>query len=336
MIVAAPPGADLEILAALPGAEGRRIVWLELEAARERRRDGRPVIRGRGVNGYHWAVRYAYWRWQRAFHVSAYGHEPEQLGELRLPDGDGPFPVVVTIHGGYYREQWERDTAEPVAVDLARRGYATWNVEYRRVGPGGGGGWPTTFDDIAAAVDHVAELAREHPLDLGRVVVAGHSAGGHFALWAGSRTSFPDGVPGAHPKVDPVLVVSFAGVVDPELGAERGVGAGHNPISGLMGAMPRDEPARYAATSPPRLSVHTPTLLVQGENDDPDLIDMNLRYRAAHPEAEYLEVPGANHFDVVYPHSDAWATVVAAVERRIASPQPSEGWEKGRRGDFDI
>jgi acetyl esterase/lipase len=219
----------------IPEAAERRIVSLELEAAAARRTDANPLIRGRGVNGYHWAIRTAHWRWQLQLRTESYGSEPEHVGDLRLPVGRGPFPVGVIVHGGYYREQWERDTAEPIAVDMVRRGFATWNIEYRRTGPGSGGGWPRTFEDVAAAVDHLVVLARDHPLDLGRVVICGHSAGGHLALWAAARTKLPAGVPGAAPVVTPALAVSLAGVVDLATAADRGAGFGHNPISALMG-----------------------------------------------------------------------------------------------------
>lgn len=316
LVVATPPGAADAMLAALPDAEDRRIVWVELEAPGARRKDARALIRGRGVNGYHWAVRSAHWRWKVPFETIAYGPEPENVGELRLPEGQGPFPVVVVMHGGYWREQWERDTSEPTAVGLAERGYATWNIEYRRTGPGGDGGWPRTFDDVAAAIDHVAALAEEHPLDLDRVVVAGHSAGGHLALWAAGRPDLPAGAPGASPKVVPALAFSLAGVVDLLVAAERGVGFGHNPVSALMEGMPGDDPHRYELASPGQTSV--PQVLIQGTGgDDPDLIDINRMYVAQHPEAAFVEVEGADHFDITYPYSSVWDGVVAELERRV-------------------
>jgi acetyl esterase/lipase len=314
------PGAADAILAGLGHGPDRKIVWVELEAPTQRRSDARPLIRGRGVNGYHWAVRTMHWRWQVPFRTIAYGPEPEHVGELRLPIGEGPFPLVVVVHGGYYREQWERDTAEPTAIGLTRQGFATWNIEYRRCGPGGDGGWPNTFLDVAAAVDHVAVLAREHPIDLDRVVVAGHSAGGHLALWAAARRSLPVGAPGAGPVVSPALAVSLAGVVDLALAAERGVGFGHNPISAVMGGMPAEVGDRYALASPYELPVEVPQLLIQGVgSDDPDLIDINRRYAAAHPEARYVEVEGADHFDITYPDSPAWETTVAEIDKQLGS-----------------
>ena len=118
--------------------------------------------------------------------IEAYGSGSSQVGELLLPDGDGDrdgFPVAVVIHGGFWRERYGRDLTDPLCADLARRGWAAWNLEYRRLGdgPGGGGGWPATGEDVLAGTAHLAQL--DAPLDLGRVVTAGHSAGGQLAVW---------------------------------------------------------------------------------------------------------------------------------------------------------
>lgn len=319
LVVVTKPGDADAVLARLPRPAERKIVWLEMEAASTRRTDARPLIRGRGVNGYHWAVRTAHWRWQIPFVTISYGPQPENVGELRLPEGDGPFPVVVVMHGGYYREQWERDTSEPTAIGLTNRGFATWNIEYRRTGPGGDGGWPDTFEDVATAIDYVAVLAKDYPLDLDRVVFLGHSAGGHLALWGAARPNLPADAPGGgRPALAPALVVSLAGVVDLVVAAERGVGFGHNPITALMRATPAEMPFRYASASPSELYIEAPQLLIQGvSGDDPDLIDINRRYAVQHPDVTYVEIERANHFDLTYPYSDAWKRVVAELEKKL-------------------
>ncbi len=115
--------------------------------------------------------------------VIAYGDGEDQVGDLWVPDGPAPWPVAVLLHGGYWRARWGRDLMDGLAADLAARGFAAWNLEYRRVGAGGG--WPATFDDVAAGLDAVADL---DGVDPGRVAVVGHSAGGHLALWLASRT----------------------------------------------------------------------------------------------------------------------------------------------------
>lgn len=122
--------------------------------------------------------------------VSYYGPDPAQFGELWLP-GTAPGETVVLVHGGFWRARYDLSLGRPLAADLVRRGYAVWNLEYRRAGAGGG--WPATFEDIAAGIDHLADL----PVGTSRVVAIGHSAGGHLAAWAAGRAGLPPGAPGA-------------------------------------------------------------------------------------------------------------------------------------------
>jgi acetyl esterase/lipase len=124
----------------------------------------------------------------------AYGTGALQFGELRVPAGRGPHPVVIIIHGGCWVAKLGKlddravalDLVRPIAADLTAHGFATWNLEYRRLG-NDGGGWPGTFQDIAAGADHLRQIAAKSQLDLSRVVAIGHSAGGHFALWLAAR-----------------------------------------------------------------------------------------------------------------------------------------------------
>jgi hypothetical protein len=124
----------------------------------------------------------------------AYGDQPNQFGQLRTPGLLPPdampahdaFPIVVLIHGGFWRDSFDLELMAPLATDLSSRGYATWNLEYRGVGSSEGG-WPETANDIAAGIDHLAEIADEHGLDLDKVIVIGHSAGGQLALWSAAR-----------------------------------------------------------------------------------------------------------------------------------------------------
>src|SRR4051794_23939254 len=153
----------------------------------------------------------------------AYGDHPDQVGNLHLPAGDGgPWPVVVLVHGGFWRWGWDRTLMTPLARDLASRGFAAWNIEYRRVGQEGGG-WPGTLDDVAAAADAVPGLDAVDPT---RAVTIGHSAGGQLALWLAGRHRIVRGAPGAAPRLHPVAAVSQAGVADLARGAEEGLGAG--------------------------------------------------------------------------------------------------------------
>ena len=179
--------------------------------------------------------------------VEAYGPGADRFGELWRPAGDGPWPVVALLHGGFWRAQRTLELMRPLAADLAGRGFAAWNLEYRRVGQPGGG-WPGTCEDVAAGLDHLARLAGREPLDLDRLVVAGHSAGGHLALWSASRPGLPAGAPGAGPLVAPRLVVSLAGVCDLHAGAAGGIGEGA--VAEFLGASPDQAPERYRLASP--------------------------------------------------------------------------------------
>lgn len=246
----------------------------------------------------------------------AYGDHPEQVADLHLPLGAPPaagWPVVVLVHGGFWRQRFARDLMAPLAEDLAARGTAAWNVEYRRVG--GDGGWPTTLEDVAAAVDHLAVLGDDVPVDLGRVVVAGHSAGGHLALWVAGRATLPPDVPGAGPQVTPCLAVGQAPVADLVAGQDLGDGA----VRDLLGGSPEDVPDRYATADPAQLVGHgVPVLLVHGEDDQVVPLDQSRRYASAAEvagdEVDLVALPG-DHFAVVDPTDPLWQTVLDAVER---------------------
>lgn len=114
-----------------------------------------------------------------------YGKKLDQYGDLRLPPGPGPFPVAIVVHGGNWSSVVNSDYMAPVAELLTQAGFATWNIEYSRIGSGGG--WPGSFQSIAAGTDFLRELAKTYPLDLDRVMAVGHSSGGHFVLWMLSR-----------------------------------------------------------------------------------------------------------------------------------------------------
>ena len=146
---------------------------------------------------------------------SAYGLDSLQFGELRLPEGKGLHPVVVIIHGGCWLNAYDLHLMAPMATALTQAGYATWNLEYRRVGDEGGG-WPGTFLDIAAGLNHLKQLASAYDLDLSRIVVIGHSAGGHLALWLAGQHQLPGDSEIFTRNLVPISgVVSLAGITDP-------------------------------------------------------------------------------------------------------------------------
>jgi len=249
----------------------------------------------------------------------AYGDQPNQFGQLRIPgllppevmpDHD-PFPVAVLIHGGFWRDSFDLGLMSPLAADLSGRGYATWNLEYRGVGSSGGG-WPETAEDIAAGIDHLAVIADEHGLDLGRVIVIGHSAGGQLALWSAARDHLPEGAPGRDPNVQPAVVVSLAGVNDLESADRNDLGAGA--VERFLGR-DVDRTALYPESSPAALlPLGIPVLLVHGDEDGNVPISQTNNYaaeaRRAGDVVEVLTVPGGDHFVVIDPTSQAWADVI--------------------------
>jgi len=242
--------------------------------------------------------------------VHSYGPLRSQRADLYLPLGAGPHPVTVTIHGGAWHKRYGRSLMRGLAGDLVRRGWAVWNIEYRRLGEAGGG-WPATFEDVAAAVDHLQRL--DAPLDLGGVTFLGHSAGGHLALWAAARADLPAGAPGADPGVLPTRVVGQAAVCD-LAGGYRHWGGGA--LEELMGGSPDQVPERYAVADPsllPPLSV--PVLLVHGTADRTISIKPARRYveraEQAGESAQLIEIqgPGGSHRSHVDPRSQAWTAV---------------------------
>jgi acetyl esterase/lipase len=245
-----------------------------------------------------------------------YGDKAHQFGDLRLRSGPGPHPVVVMVHGGFWRAKYDLEHVGHLCADLTRRGWATWNLEFRRVGHEGGA-WPGTFEDVCRGMDFLRTLGKAHPLDLSRVVVMGHSAGGHLALWlAGRRRQPPDG-PFFHP--DPFIprgVVVLAGAVD--LVRAHELRLSDDAAAELLGGSPSQVPERYQLGSPAALApIGVRQVLVHGTEDDTVpvsfSIDYHARAAALGDDVRLVTLPGAGHFEVINPLAREWPQVIEAI-----------------------
>jgi acetyl esterase/lipase len=260
-----------------------------------------------------------------------YAPAPTGFVELRVPPGPGPFPVVVLIHGGFWHTPYGLDLMDGPGDDLARRGIAAWNIEYRRVGEPGGG-WPGTLIDAARATDRLADLGLTHRLDLSRVITVGHSAGGHLALWIAARRRLPIGALGADesvarltgPAAFPLVgAISLAGVVDLADGYRRDLGLGA--VADLLGGAPDRVPDRYAVADPARLlPLGLAQALVHGDRDTIVPPDLSRAYaaaaRAAGDPVRLRIIPAADHFAMIDPTSPAWAATVEEIAAMLTPP----------------
>lgn len=244
-----------------------------------------------------------------------YGPHASQVGDLHLPAGPDPHPLAVTIHGGSWQARYGRMVMRSLAADLVRRGFAVWNVEYRRVGEGGG--WTATFDDAAAAIDHARRL--DAPLELDDVTLVGHSAGGHLALWAAGRALLPEGAPGAEPAVMPRRVVAQAPVGDLAGGYEQWRGGA---VRALMGGSPAELPDAYALADPMGLiPTALPILIVHGAGDETVSVGLSRNYarrageQGANVELIELQAPAGGHRAHIDPRGPEWKPVVGWLER---------------------
>lgn len=247
-----------------------------------------------------------------------YGSDPLQFGELRLPEGDGPFPVVVLIHGGCWRSSFNLEHLAPLAVALRFNGFAVWTLEYRRLGDAGGG-WPGTFRDVGQGVDRLRALATEFPLDLERVIAVGHSAGGQLALWLPSRAALAPDSELFQPDPLPLSgVLGLAPITDLARYREGPEDSCHAAVDPLLGGSPDAVPQRYAETSPlDRVPLGVPVWLVQGSLDEIVPAEGVRHFAAAAREAGDTvtlgEIDTAGHFEPVVPNSSTWPLVLAAV-----------------------
>lgn len=246
-----------------------------------------------------------------------YGPDPLQFGDLRLPQGAGPHPVAIVLHGGFWRARYGLDYTGHICVALKAIGLATWNLEYRRIG-NPGGGWPNTFLDTALGADHVRALAKKYPLDLKRVISVGHSAGGHLAVWLAARRRIQPGDPLAGPDPIPIYgTAPIAGVVDLRRAWELRLSDGV--VAELMGGPPEKRVQRYRSGSPVELvPLGVRARLLHGTEDSVVPIEISNNYQKAASragdDARLIVLAGADHFAPVDPRSEHWPTVETAIQ----------------------
>jgi len=238
----------------------------------------------------------------------AYGADPNQYLEVRLPRAKGPHSVLLNIHGGYWRSRYDLTHAGHLCEALRAAGVATFNIEYRRVG-NHGGGWPGSFEDIRSAWRFVQQEHSRFHLDPDRLVVMGHSAGGQLALClAAHETSVR-------------RAISLAGVVDLKKG--YALHLSNDAVAEFLGGKPEAVPEHYREADPMELHIpHVRQWLLHGKEDNTVPPEFSRDYvrqkKQAGEPVELLEIPHAGHFELIDPGSEAFQqvrkTVLTAVE----------------------
>jgi acetyl esterase/lipase len=236
-----------------------------------------------------------------------YGSGPHRFGDLRLPKTKPPFPVAMNIHGGFWRAKYDLGHAGHLCAALTAKGLATWNVEYRRVG-NPGGGWPGTFEDIAAAWRFLPQIAEQYHLDTTCMLVIGHSAGGHLALClAGHEASVKK-------------LIALAGVVD--LVEAWRLSLSNDAVVEFLGGTPEEVPENFRQADPMQLSAgQAQKWLIHGLQDDivPPGFSRNYaeRKKTQGERVHLLEIHGAGHFELIDPRSAVWAEVEKTVQQAL-------------------
>lgn len=249
---------------------------------------------------------------------TAYGPDLLQWGVLRLPEGSGPHPVIVMMHGGCWMGLHRPRHVEPLMEALTERGWATWNLSHRQA-VDEGGGWTGTFRDVGAGIDHLRTLAQSAPIDTTRVVTMGHSAGGHLAIWAAGRGGY-------EPKdllydSNPLILagaVSLDGIPDLRAHAAQEVNPCGDGVLELMDEGPDEAPSRYAEASPAeRLPLGVPQLMLHGRHDYvvpwEQITAYAERATAAGDHVQVHIFEEASHFEVIAPDSEAWQAEISVV-----------------------
>ena len=254
---------------------------------------------------------------ENGIHIQ-YGSKAFQYGELYLAQAaHSKTPIVVLIHGGFWRAAYGLSLMRGLARNLAQQGITAWNIEYRRIG-NVNGGWPNTMLDVALATDYLRTLAPQYGLDTERVVTVGHSAGGHLALWVAARPRITAGELHMQDPLSITGAVSLAGCADLDYVAQLGLG--RDAAIELLGGEPQAVPERYATASPAALlPLGVPQVLIHGTQDSNVPFGVSQFYAqkaiAAGDDVTLIELPGADHFIVIDPTSESWTLTLKEIQR---------------------
>lgn len=248
-------------------------------------------------------------------HRLSYGKHSEQFGELYLPKENGPHPTIILIHGGCWQAQYSLSTLAQLSKALTKLGYAVWNVEFRRLG--NGGGFPTTFEDIALSADFLNTMAEKYTLDLSSLTAMGHSAGGHLALWLAGRHHLPrNSALFSDSAITIQRVISLAGIPDLVAGVEQNICRGA--CQDLVGGLPNEVPEQYQQASPHyllplniphwhlvgALDPLVPASYIEPFIQKAKLQDNNVNFKV---------IPNIGHFEMVMPDTTSWKFIKEAL-----------------------
>lgn len=248
-------------------------------------------------------------------HRISYGKHPEQFGELYRPKSNAPHPTIILIHGGCWRAQFGLSQLGQLSKALTTLGFAVWNLEFRRLG--NGGGWPITFEDIAKGADFLDTIADKFTLDLSSVTAMGHSAGGHLALWLAGRHHLPKNSKlFTESPLKLSSVISLAGIPNLIEGVKQKLCRGA--CKELVGGMPNDEvPERYQQASPHHLlPLNIPQWHCVGEHDPivpVEYLQKYIKIARQHDEVHFKIIPDVGHFEMVMPESASWDFIKKAL-----------------------
>lgn len=249
-----------------------------------------------------------------------YGIKPSQFGILTIPSFKKRYPLIVTIHGGFWKAKYGLEELQPLTSDLNKRGFATWNVEYRRVGQEDSG-WPGTFNDVIDAINLLKKIENKWPVDINDVIIIGHSAGGHLALWSAFERN-GNKLTSIHPLLVPIrAVVSLAGIsILRDSWLDDMKKGNSSPVSDFMNGAPVEKSEEYKLASPfDLLPMGTPQILVHGLADSIVPYKMTSKYakkcQKLNDNMQLITEQNSDHFDLIDPNSKIWKQTITSIVR---------------------